>query len=37
MQAKSQSPNFIASQMGHANARRVYQVFNSWIKENDEA
>lgn len=31
------NPNFIASQMGHANAQRVYQVYGSWMKENDEA
>lgn len=23
--------------MGHANAQRVYQVYGSWMKENDEA
>jgi len=31
------NPNSIASQMGHANAQRVYQVYGSWMKENDEA
>lgn len=31
------NPNFIASQMGHANAQMVYQVYGSWMKENDEA
>ncbi|WP_139074210.1 tyrosine-type recombinase/integrase [Pantoea eucrina] len=30
------NPNFIASQMGHANAQMVYQVYGSWMKENDE-
>jgi integrase len=23
--------------MGHANAQMVYQVYGSWMKENDEA
>lgn len=32
-----ENPNFIASQMGHANAQMVYQVYGSWMKENDEA
>lgn len=31
------NPNFIASQMGHVNAQMVYQVYGSWMKENDEA
>ncbi|MFC0141579.1 site-specific integrase [Erwinia mallotivora] len=31
------NPNFIASQMGHADAQMVYQVYGSWMKENDEA
>jgi len=31
------NPDFIASQMGHANAQRVYQVYSYWMKENDEA
>jgi len=31
------NPNFIASQMGHANAQMVYQVYGSWMKENEEA
>lgn len=31
------NPNFIASQMGHANAQMVYQVYGSWMSENDEA
>lgn len=31
------NPNFIASQMGHAIAQMVYQVYGSWMKENAEA
>lgn len=27
--------NFIASQMGHANAQMVYQVYGSWMEENN--
>ncbi len=30
------NPNFIATQMGHANAQMVYQVYGSWMKGNDE-
>ncbi|ELY2855242.1 site-specific integrase [Cronobacter dublinensis] len=29
------NPNFIAGQMGHANARMVYQVYGKWMSEND--
>ncbi|EOL9050837.1 tyrosine-type recombinase/integrase [Cronobacter turicensis] len=29
------NPNFIAAQMGHANARMVYQVYGKWMSEND--
>lgn len=31
------NPNFIASQMGHANAQMVYQVYGAWMTENDDA
>ncbi|AIR66999.1 integrase [Cedecea neteri] len=29
------NPNFIASQMGHANAQMVYQVYGKWMTDND--
>ncbi|EPF16398.1 Site-specific recombinase XerD [Cedecea davisae] len=29
------NPNFIASQMGHANAQMVYQVYGRWMTDND--
>nr|WP_318382854.1 site-specific integrase [uncultured Enterobacter sp.] len=29
------NPNFIASQMGHANAQMVYQVYGSWMSDNN--
>ncbi|WP_459175784.1 Arm DNA-binding domain-containing protein [Ewingella americana] len=31
------NPNFIASQMGHANAQMVYQVYGSWMQDNNSA
>lgn len=31
-----QGPNFIASQMGHANAQMVYRVYGAWMQENNE-
>jgi len=31
------NPNFIASQMGHADAQMVYQVYGAWMAENDDA
>ena len=34
--AAGANPNFIASQMGHANAQRVHNVYGSWMPENDE-
>ncbi|WP_024558660.1 tyrosine-type recombinase/integrase [Franconibacter pulveris 1160] len=33
--AAGANPNFIASQMGHANAQMVYQVYGSWMAENN--
>jgi len=27
------NPSFIASQMGHKNAQRVYEIYASWIEE----
>lgn len=29
------NPNFIASQMGHANAQMVYQVYGAWMADNN--
>jgi integrase len=29
------NPNFIAQQMGHASAQMVYQVYGSWMSENN--
>ncbi|UYU30327.1 tyrosine-type recombinase/integrase [Siccibacter colletis] len=29
------NPNFIASQMGHANAQMVYQVYGAWMSDNN--
>lgn len=31
------NPNFIASQMGHANAQMVYTVYGKWMNENNGA
>ncbi|WP_371240985.1 hypothetical protein [Pantoea sp. KPR_PJ] len=30
-------PNDVAAQRGHSDAQMVYQVYGSWMKENDEA
>jgi len=35
--AAEANPNFIANQMGHANAQRVHNVYGSWMPENDES
>ncbi|AGE85791.1 tyrosine-type recombinase/integrase [Cronobacter sakazakii] len=29
------NPNFIANQMGHANSQMVYQVYGSWMSDNN--
>lgn len=34
--AAEANPNFIANQVGHANAQRVHNVYGSWMPENDE-
>jgi len=34
--AAGANPNFIANQMGHANAQMVHNVYGSWMPENDE-
>ncbi|MEX0495965.1 DUF3596 domain-containing protein [Raoultella terrigena] len=31
------NPNFIASQMGHANAQMVYTVYGAWMADNNHA
>ncbi|TXE41381.1 site-specific integrase [Serratia marcescens] len=33
--AAGANPNFIAQQMGHASAQMVYQVYGSWMAENN--
>jgi integrase len=30
------NPNFIASQMGHANAKMLYQVYGKWMSDNNQ-
>lgn len=30
------NPTFIATQMGHADAQMLYQVYGKWMKENDD-
>lgn len=30
------NPNFVANQMGHANAQMVYQVYGKWMSENNQ-
>lgn len=29
------NPNFIANQMGHADAQMVFQVYGKWMEENN--
>ncbi len=31
------NPNFIANQMGHADAQMVFQVYGKWMEENNQA
>ncbi|HIH9186655.1 TPA: tyrosine-type recombinase/integrase [Escherichia coli] len=31
------NPNFIANQMGHANAQMVYNVYGAWMKDNNQS
>ena len=33
--AAGANPNYVAAQMGHANAQMVYQVYGSWMQENN--
>lgn len=30
------NPNFIATQMGHSNAERVYRVYGKWMSDNNQ-
>ncbi|EAB5054403.1 integrase, partial [Salmonella enterica] len=31
------NPNFIAAQMGHANAQMVYTVYGAWMADNNQS
>lgn len=33
--AAGANPNYVAAQMGHANAQMVFQVYGSWMQENN--
>lgn len=35
--AAGANPNFIANQMGHANAQMVYNVYGAWMSDNDQS